>query len=145
MTRSVDELLAEARSGLKRVSPQAAARRAREGAAIVDIRGWEQIERDGSVPGAAVIPRNVLEWRLEPRGAWSVPELSRPGLQIVLLCHEGYQSSLAAAALRRLGVDATDVEGGFLAWREAGLPVGPVEDAQLEFAEAIRDRWSSTV
>jgi rhodanese-related sulfurtransferase len=147
VTDSVDLLLARARAELDRVSPVAAAERAAAGAAIVDIRGWEQIERDGTVPGAVVVPRNVLEWRLEPGGEWSIPELSQPGRDVIVLCREGYQSSLAAATLRRLGVDATDVEGGFLAWREAGLPVEPTEPgAQPEWGEPpIRDRWSSTV
>jgi rhodanese-related sulfurtransferase len=118
---ALDELLAEARSGLDRLEPVAAAREVAGGAALVDIRTGAQIERDGRIPGASEIPRNVLEWRLEPGGAHSVPELARPGRRVIVLCDGGYQSSLAAASLRRIGVDATDVIGGFQAWRAAGL------------------------
>jgi rhodanese-related sulfurtransferase len=120
---SVAELLAEARARLERVDPERARAESGDGAALVDIRNVEQIEAHGRIPGAIEIRRNVLEWRLEPGGEHSLPELARPGARVILVCQEGYQSSLAAANLRRLGLDATDLIGGFEAWRDAGLPV----------------------
>jgi rhodanese-related sulfurtransferase len=122
--RTVDDLLGEARAQLVWLSPTEAARAELEGGAIlVDIRGDHQRERDGLIPGAHVVARNVLEWRLDPACAHRDERLTLPGVRVILLCNEGYQSSLAAAVLRSLGVDATDVDGGFQAWREAGLPV----------------------
>jgi rhodanese-related sulfurtransferase len=120
VTRSVDELLDEARARMgPRLSPTEAEAARAAGALLVDIRGDEQRRADGEVPGAVVIPRNVLEWRVERLG-------DRP---VVLLCNEGYQSSLAAAALCELGCEgATDVVGGFQAWRAEGLPVEPPRD-----------------
>ncbi|HEY2507102.1 MAG TPA: rhodanese-like domain-containing protein [Streptosporangiaceae bacterium] len=121
---TIDELLAAARSGLRRLAPAEALAAARGGAALVDIRGDSQLARDGTVPGALVIARNVLEWRLDPGSHYRHPQA--PGLHdhVIVLCDEGYQSSLAAAILQQLGFAAvTDVEGGFQAWREAGLPV----------------------
>jgi rhodanese-related sulfurtransferase len=123
---SVEELLAEARAELKRVTP-AQARAAQEtGAVIIDIRPIEQRAVDGEIPGAHVIARNVLEWRLDPSGEARDPAVARTDLQVIVTCDAGYQSSLAAATLRRLGVDATDLIGGFQAWRAEGLPVTPV-------------------
>jgi rhodanese-related sulfurtransferase len=125
---TVDELLAEARAELTRVTP-AEARVAQEaGAIIVDIRPIEQRAVDGEIPGAHVIARNVLEWRLDPGGEARDPAVARTDLQVIVTCDAGYQSSLAAATLRRLGVDATDLVGGFQAWRAEGLPVTPVEE-----------------
>jgi rhodanese-related sulfurtransferase len=120
------DLLAEARAALERVDARRAQVESAGGTALVDIRNAEQIEAHGRIPGATEIRRNVLEWRLEPGGAHSLPELARPGARVIVVCQEGYQSSLAAANLRRLGLDATDLIGGFEAWRDAGLPVdGP--------------------
>ena len=129
--RTVDELLAQARAELARLTPAEAAAAAERGAQLVDIRGDHQRERDGLIPGAKVIARNILEWRLDPASAHRDVVLARRGVAIVVICDEGYQSSLAAATLRRFGVDATDVEGGFQAWRAAGLPIatgGPSRD-----------------
>ncbi len=122
--QTVDGLLTEARGELVRVSPAAAAAAGDRGALLVDIRADHQRERDGLIPGAHVIARNVLEWRLDPASPDRDPLLARRDVAILLICDEGYQSSLAAATLRRFGLDATDVEGGFQAWRDAGLPVG---------------------
>jgi rhodanese-related sulfurtransferase len=98
----------------------------RDGALLVDIRSDRQRAADGLIPGAHVVARNVLEWRLDPACAHRDPELGRPDARIVLLCNEGYQSSLAAATVRSFGVAAaTDVIGGFRAWRAAGLPIVP--------------------
>ena len=91
---------------------------------LIDIRGDSQIARDGTVPGALVVARNVLEWRLDPDSEQRHPQAPGLGDRVILLCDEGYQSSLAAATLQQMGFTfATDVAGGFQAWREAGLPV----------------------
>ena len=120
----IDSLLAEARSTLVRLEPEAAARAAGEGALLVDIRTAEQRQADGLIPGAVVIERNVLEWRLAPTSAQRITQVDSAECHVVLVCDEGYQSSLAAATLQRLGLPrATDLAGGFQAWRAAGLPV----------------------
>jgi rhodanese-related sulfurtransferase len=127
--RSVDELLEEARAGLDRLAPEAASRAVAAGAVLVDIRAESQRERDGEVPGAVFIPRNVLEWRCDPRSDHRDERVSDPGRPLIVMCNEGYQSSLAAATLRGLGHDrATDLEGGFQAWRASGLPVRLARD-----------------
>jgi rhodanese-related sulfurtransferase len=120
--RSIDDLLAEARATLRRVDVDEAARELRAGALLVDIRPIEQRRRDGEIPGALLIDRNVLEWRLDPRSDHRIPDAARRDRRIMVLCNEGYASSLAAATLRQLGLDATDVDGGYQAWRAAGLP-----------------------
>jgi len=98
----------------------------RDGAVLIDIRSDCQRDRDGVVPGARFVPRNVLEWRLDPACRQRDPSLARRDARVVLICHEGYQSSLAAATLHQFGLtSATDVIGGFDAWRTAGLPVQP--------------------
>ena len=123
---TVEELLARARAGLDRLDPAAAAAAVEAGAVIVDIRGDAQRERDGEVPGAVVIARNVLEWRDDPHSPTRDDRIASPSAQIVVMCDEGYQSSLAAANLQLLGLArATDLDGGFQAWRAAGLPVRP--------------------
>jgi rhodanese-related sulfurtransferase len=127
---TIDELLLRARAGLARVDPPAAAAAVDGGAALIDIRADSQIAADGVVPGALVIARNVLEWRLDPDCEYRHP--GAPGLddQVILMCNEGYQSSLAAATLQELGFTrATDLDGGFQAWRAAGLPVAPAPGA----------------
>ncbi len=122
--RSIDHLLADARTRLQRVTPAEAARAAATGALLVDIRPSEQRERDGEMPGAVVIDRNVLEWRLAPASAHRIPEAGDRERTIIVVCNEGYASSLAAATLQQLGLaNATDLDGGFQAWRAAGLPV----------------------
>ena len=121
---TVDDLLDAARSALVRLQPHAAVEAVRAGAVLVDIRSDAQRAADGLVPGTIRIARNVLEWRCDPQSRWRDPAVSEPGLHVLLLCHEGYQSSLAAATLQRLGLPrATDVIGGMEAWRAAGLPV----------------------
>jgi rhodanese-related sulfurtransferase len=120
---TVEDLLADARTQLVRLTPPAALAAARSGAAIVDIRPVEQRRRDGRIPGAHVIARNVLEWRLDPSCEDRIPELARPGTQVIVVCDAGYQSSLAAATLLRFGLDATDMIGGVQAWRAEGLPL----------------------
>ena len=120
---TVEALVASARDQLDRLSPESAFGAASNGSVLVDIRSETQIHRDGRIPGAAVVPRNVLEWRLDPACPDRDPELARPGRRVIVICNEGYQSSLAAATLRRFGLDATDVIGGAQAWRDAGLPL----------------------
>ena len=123
---TIEELLSAARERLERVTPEEAARAAENGALIVDIRAESQIEQDGSVPDAARIPRNVLEWRLDPACEHRDPEVASYDRQVILMCDRGYQSSLAAATLKDLGIEnATDMIGGFQAWVDAGLPRRP--------------------
>lgn len=115
--RSIDELLAEARALLDRVEPASLAVEVDAGAIIVDIRPVEQRTRDGELPAAIVIDRNVLEWRLDPVCPHHIIQVDSYDTRIVIVCNEGYQSSLAAAALRQLGLHrATDLIGGFQAW-----------------------------
>jgi rhodanese-related sulfurtransferase len=121
--RTIDELLAEARARLDRVTPTQAAARIADGAVLVDIRPAAQRSREGEVPGSLVVERNVLEWRFDPAGDARLPEASGYDVDVIVLCSEGYTSSLAADALRSLGLHrATDVIGGFHAWAAAGLP-----------------------
>jgi rhodanese-related sulfurtransferase len=124
---SIDDLLAAARARLERVEPdEALAAVRRDRAVLVDIRSESQRAADGVVPGAAFVARNVLEWRLDPESPWRDPELARTDRRVIVMCNEGYQSSLVAATLQELGhADATDLDGGFQAWRGAGLPVEP--------------------
>lgn len=120
----VDALLAEARSHLTRVTPQQAYDAARAGAVLVDIRPEWQRRADGEIPGAVVIERNHLEWRLHPASDARLALADRSDRWIVV-CQEGYASSLAAASLVSIGLDATDLIGGIRAWIEQGLPVVP--------------------
>ncbi|RPK82365.1 rhodanese-like domain-containing protein [Streptomyces clavifer] len=120
----IDELLERTRAGYKRIAPAEAAAAAAEGALLVDIRYAALREKDGLIPGALVIERNELEWRLDPLGSHRAPEAVSHDLPVVVICNEGYASSLAVASLRQLGLRrATDLIGGFQAWRAAGLPV----------------------
>jgi rhodanese-related sulfurtransferase len=122
--RTIDELLADARARLTRLEPRQAAAAVREGALIVDIRSESQRAADGVVPGAVFVARNVLEWRCDPRSEHRDPRIDGRDRQLILMCDEGYQSSLAAATLHDLGLTrTTDLAGGFQAWRAAGLPV----------------------
>ena len=128
---TVDELLAEARSSLRRLAPRETREALDEGALLVDIRSELQRERDGVVPDAVFFPRNVVEWRADPSSPTHDPafgELERP---VVVMCDQGFQSSFVAATLQRLGfAAATDLAGGFQAWRDAGLPVERGADAE---------------
>ena len=121
--RTIDELLAEARSRIVRVRPTEAAARIASGAVLVDIRPAAQRAREGEVPVALAVERNVLEWRFDPASDARLPEATGYDVDVIILCSEGYTSSLAADALRSLGLHrATDVVGGFAAWAAAGLP-----------------------
>jgi len=115
---SIDALLTEARAGLDRVQPGELSAEMAAGALVVDLRPADQRQRDGVLPGAIVIDRNVLEWRLDPTSRHRIPEANDAGRRVVLVCNEGFSSSLAAATLRRLGLaGATDLVGGFQAWQ----------------------------
>lgn len=115
---AVGALLDRERSGLTRLDPEAMTHAMREGALVVDIRPEAQRRAEGEMEGALVIERNVLEWRLDPTSPDRVPAVTGPEQVIVVVCSEGYASSLAAATLRRLGLEnATDLDGGYQAWR----------------------------
>jgi rhodanese-related sulfurtransferase len=120
---SVDEFLVQARAELDRVTPQQADELRRSGALLVDIRPHANRSAEGEIPDSVPIERIVLEWRLDPGGADRLPGFTAD-TPVVLLCNEGYASSLAARDVLRLGVrSVTDLIGGFRAWRAAGLPV----------------------
>ena len=113
----IDHLLDRARSTLARVAPADLSAEVEAGAVVVDIRPVEQRDRDGDLPGALVIDRNVLEWRLDPTSPYRLPGMDDPDTRIVIVCNEGYASSLAAATLQELGLPrATDLAGGYQAW-----------------------------
>ena len=137
---TVEQLLASARARLNRLSPEQAHAAMRDGAQLVDIRSDSQQAADGLIPGARFVPRNVLEWRLDPACPHRDPQLARPDVLVVLICEEGYQSSLAAATVQQFGSTAvTDVIGGVRAWRAAGLPIEP-EAERIGSADAQRGR-----
>jgi rhodanese-related sulfurtransferase len=116
---TIEELLEAARARLLRVEPDGLAAEVDAGALVVDIRPVEQRARDGELPGAVVIDRNVLEWRLDPASAHRIPEAVDHDVRIVVVCNEGYQSSLAAATLQDIGLHrATDLVGGYQALLE---------------------------
>ncbi|MEU4423668.1 rhodanese-like domain-containing protein [Actinoplanes sp. NPDC024001] len=122
-SRGIAEILADARTRLRRLGPAETAAAMRDGAVLVDIRPAAQRAEFGEIPGAVVIERNVLEWRLDPRSDARLPFAGDYALPVIVTCQEGYTSSLAAAALQELGLHrATDLAGGFAAWRDAGLP-----------------------
>ena len=122
--KTIDELLAQARAELVRVGPHEARDAISGGALLIDIRSESQRAADGIVPSAIWIARNVLEWRCDPSCEAHDDRVGGLERQVIVMCDEGYQSSLAAATLQQLGfARATDLVGGFQAWRAAGLPV----------------------
>jgi rhodanese-related sulfurtransferase len=122
-SRTIDQVLAEARERLGRLSPHEAQRAVSDGALLVDIRPAAQRAAEGEIPGALIVERNVLEWRFDPASGARLPQASYEA-RVIVVCSAGYTSSLAAAALQDLGIrGATDLDGGFLAWQAAGLPV----------------------
>jgi rhodanese-related sulfurtransferase len=115
---AIDVLLEEVRSGLDRVDPADLAAEIAAGALVIDTRPIEQRQRDGELPGSLIIGRNVLEWRLDPTCPHHIAEADSANLRMIIVCDEGYSTSLAAASLRQLGIErATDLVGGFQAWR----------------------------
>lgn len=138
ITTDVDGLLSQARSVLVRLSPREAYRAWLDGAELVDIRPAAQRAVEGDVPGALIVERNVLEWRFDPASPARLPEATGHDVRVIILCSEGYTSSLAAAALQQLGIfQATDVVGGFRAWRDVGLPASD-GDGSIAYASTGR-------
>ncbi|HEY0936173.1 MAG TPA: rhodanese-like domain-containing protein [Trebonia sp.] len=127
--QSIAEILAAARSRLTRVTPEQAFAEVGAGARLIDIRPAGQRAATGEIPGSVVIERNHLEWRLDPASDARLPWASGYDLRPIVICMEGYTSSLAAAALIDLGFSqATDVAGGYQAWKAAGLPTAPAAE-----------------
>ena len=119
-------MLAQARLLLHRVDPAQAKKIHEDGGLLIDIRPAPQRAEFGAVEGALIVERNDLEWRLDPQGSHRLPEATDPQRPVVVICQEGYASSLAAASLLSLGrTSVTDLDGGFVAWRQAGLPTTP--------------------
>ena len=127
MRRTIAEVVAEARSKLERMEPRRAFEAMSEGCLLIDTRSGDHIEREGVIPGALHLPLSVLEWRVDPDSQWR-DERVEADAKLILICRQGYASSLAAVRLQELGFDATDVIGGFEAWAAAGLPVQPTDE-----------------
>jgi rhodanese-related sulfurtransferase len=140
--RSIEAILVGARSRLTRLSPRQAFAELGAGATLIDIRPAGQRAADGEVPGSVVIERNHLEWRLDPASDARLPLARGYDLRAIVICQEGYTSSLAAAALQDLGfARATDVDGGFRAWAATGLPTAPAADKTTEIAPGASPAW----
>ncbi len=123
--RTIDEILAEARARLHRLDPAGTLAAQRDGAVLVDIRPAAQRAVTGIIAGSVVVERNHLEWRFDPASDARLP-IADYDLRVIVVCQEGYTSSLAAAALQDLGLSrATDLAGGIEAWQAAGLPTVP--------------------
>ena len=121
---TIDDVLAAARSRIRRYAPDAASVAAARGAVLVDTRSDGDVRREGRIPGSVYIHRNVLEWRCDPASSHKDPRVSDLGATIIVVCNDGYSSSLAAASLLELGfANAGDLIGGFRGWVAAGLPV----------------------
>ncbi|MER7845200.1 rhodanese-like domain-containing protein [Kitasatospora sp. NPDC096077] len=126
MVTTIDDLVERAREGVHRPRAREAYQAHLEGALLVDIRPAAQRAAEGGIPGSLIIERNVLEWRLDPTGSHRIPEASGYDVEVIVICSEGYASSLAAASLRELGLHrATDLDGGFVGWAADGLPTRP--------------------
>jgi rhodanese-related sulfurtransferase len=122
--RGIAEVLAEAQARLRRLTPTEAASAVRDGATLIDTRDGDLRSRDGHIPGSVHIPLSVLEWRVDPTSGHQSAAFAGREDRLILICHEGYSSSLAAVRLQDLGfANTTDVIGGFVAWAAAGLPV----------------------
>ncbi|HEX6685200.1 MAG TPA: rhodanese-like domain-containing protein [Candidatus Limnocylindrales bacterium] len=124
MRRGISDILAHARARLSRLTPRETLAAQQSGAIVVDIRPVEQRRAHGEIPGAVVIDRNVLEWRLDPASDARLPLADNYDLSVIVVCQQGYSSSLAAATLQEIGLHrATDMAGGFEAWQASGLPI----------------------
>ena len=127
--RDVDDLLADARRDAERLTPMDAYRELSDGAILIDHRTLEQRTEHGDIPGATRLSMTVVPWRVDPASPWKLPSVLDHDTRVIVLCQEGYSSSLAAAWLRDLGMRrVADVEGGFDAWRDAGLPIVPLDE-----------------
>lgn len=137
--RTIAEVLEAARARLDRLEPGEAQQASTAGAVVVDIRPAAQRAAEGDLPGALVVERNVLEWRFDPASDARL-DIADHDLAVIVLCQEGYTSSLAAVALHELGLGrATDVIGGYAAWRESGVPLraGPPTFSRTAAGPAI--------
>ena len=133
--RGIDEILADARKRLRRLTPQEAFRDWADGAVLIDIRPAAQRADEGEIPGSVIVERNHLEWRLDPGCDARLPWVTGYDHRVVMICWEGYTSSLAAVALHDLGLHrATDVIGGYRAWVAEGLPSAPADAATVTLA-----------
>lgn len=122
---TIEEVLEASRAGVRRLSPEQTLTAMRSGALVIDTRTEVQRREQGELPGVLVIDRTVLEWRLDPASPHRIPEATSYDVQVVVVCRQGYSSSLAAASLRAVGLSrATDLRGGVEAWVAAGLPLG---------------------
>jgi rhodanese-related sulfurtransferase len=141
--RSIDEILAAARSRLTRLTPEQAFAELSSGAVLIDIRPAWMRAADGEVPGSVVIERNHLEWRLDPESDARLDLATGYHVRPIVICQEGYTSSLAAAALQDLGLArATDVDGGYAAWQAAGLPTARPEEKSVVIAPGAGPAYS---
>lgn len=138
----VEQVLAAARARLRRLSPEDAFKAiAQSKAVLVDIRPSDERAIEGNIENALVVERNVLEWRFDPASSARLPIVTDHNLQVIVLCSEGYASSLAAVALQDLGLwRATDVVDGFHAWRAAALPIVPPRPGTPAYAPAHESR-----
>ena len=119
---ATDRILADARGRIARYEPREAQERSLNGSMIVDLRSHDERAREGVIPGSVHVPRSVLEWRVDPGSGYANPVVADGDVELILVCHEGYSSSLAAASLRELGRErVADLIGGFEAWCDAGL------------------------
>ncbi len=132
MPRTIADVLADARTRIRRLDPHETREAMARGALLIDIRpAWQRADF-GSFEGAIVIERNHLEWRLDPTSDAKLPQATDHEVEIIIACQESYTSSLAAAALVELGLHkSADLAGGFSAWKAAGLPTGPGPDSSL--------------
>jgi rhodanese-related sulfurtransferase len=121
---TADELYREAAARIRRLTAAETVAALRRGALLIDLRPTEYRMREGDISGAMPVPRHLLEWRLDPNGDHRLRELSGPDHEVVLMCSEGYSSALAADLLQRdIGLtNVADLDGGFAAWKAAGLP-----------------------
>ncbi len=135
MPATVDDLLDSARGRIRRLDPHETAAACRRGAILVDIRPTVQRRWEGEVPGAISVERNLLEWRLDPTSAHRLAQITDHDQEVIVMCSEGYASSLVAATLVDLGYSlAADLDGGFQAWAKAGLPVRNARRPRLRAA-----------
>jgi len=122
----IDDLVETAQARIDRLTPGESRDAMERGGVILDTRTYEQRRADGVIPGAVVMSRNVIEWRVDPTSGWEDPEVVARTGPVIVMCDEGFASSLAAATLVDLGIaDAVDMIGGYQAWKEAGLPTAP--------------------
>jgi rhodanese-related sulfurtransferase len=136
---TIDDLLNTARAGVVRVSAGEAASLHAEGALLVDTRNAERRRQDGVIAGSIVIDPNVIQWRLDPASPSRIGEVHDHSERVVVICHEGYSSSLVVASLRQLGLHrATDVAGGFRSWLAEGLPTVPAGHLRLDEQGVLR-------